>query len=325
MRSSTMRAAGALFPLIAAGMAPAAMAQSFPDKPVRVMVAFPPGGLVDTYARVLQPRLAEAFGQQVVVENRGGAGGTLAEATMAKTAPDGYTVMMSGDSVPSSPHLYKGLSYDLFRDLLPVSMLARVPLTLVVHPSVPANNAAEFAAWARSRPGQVTYGSPGTGTSNQFAAELFKQVAKFEMTHVPYKGGGQVMIDLVGGQIQASFSSVVIAQQQVKGGKLKAIGVASDRRSALLPDAPTFIEAGYKDFIYGSWSGLFVPAGTPAPVVSRLHSDFAKALRAPDVEARLRDLGTEAVASTPAEFAPFLRAEHDKLGRLIRELNIAVN
>ena len=320
-----LRAVAAIIPLYLATAVPSAHAQSFPDKPVRVMVAFPPGGLVDTYARTLQPRLAEAFGQQVVIENRGGAGGTLAEATLAKTAPDGYTVMMSGDSIPSNPHLYKGLSYDLFRDLLPVSMLARVPLTLVVHPSVPASNAAEFAAWARTRPGQVTYGSPGTGTSNQFTAELFKQAAKFEMTHVPYKGGGQVMTDLVGGQITASFTSVFIAQQQVKGGKLKSIGVASERRSALLPEAPTFIEAGYKDFVYGSWSGLFVPAGTPQAVVNRLHADFVKALRAPDVEGRLRDLGTEAVASPPAEFAAFLRAEHDKLGRLIRDLNITVN
>jgi tripartite-type tricarboxylate transporter receptor subunit TctC len=302
-----------------------ASAQGYPDKPVRVLVPFAPGGLVDTYARTLQPKVAEALGQQVIIENRGGAGGTLAEAQLAKSPADGYTVMMSGDSVPSNPHLYKGLAYDLFRDLAPVSLLARVPLALVVNANVPANNAQEFAVWARTRPGQLSYGSPGTGTSNHFATEIFKGLARIDMVHVPYKGGGPAMIDLIGGQVQAMFTSVFLAAPQVKAGKIKAVGVSSERRSALLPESPTFVESGFPGFVTGSWSGLFAPAGTPATVIARLHADFSRAMRTAEVEARFRELGTEAVAMPPAEFAAFLRVEHDKLGRLIRELNVTVN
>jgi tripartite-type tricarboxylate transporter receptor subunit TctC len=307
-------------------LGPAALhaAQPFPDKAVRLVVPFAPGGLVDTFARTLQPRLSEALGQQAIIENRGGAGGTIAEALVARAAPDGYTVLFAGDAISSNPHLYSGLSYDLFRDLAPVSLLTRVPMTLVVPAGLPVTTAQEFVAYARARPNQLSYASPGSGVS-YFAAEMFKGMAGIELTHVPYKGGGPAMIDLVSGQVHALITSVFVVAAQVKAGKIKALAVASERRSALLPQTPTFAEAGYPDFNVASWSGLFVPAGTPAPIVQRLHGDFAKALRSPDVEGRLQELGAEAVVSSPAEFAAMVKREYDTFGKLIRELKITVN
>jgi tripartite-type tricarboxylate transporter receptor subunit TctC len=303
----------------------AAQAQAFPARPVRILVPFAPGGLVDTYARALQPKLAEGLGQPVVIENRAGAGGTLAEAALAKSAPDGYTVMMSGDSVPANPHLYGSLGYDLFRDLLPVSQLAQVPLALVTPAALAPATLEEFVRFVRGRPGGVTYASPGTGTSNHFAAELFRARAGLEFVHVPYKGGGPAMTDLVAGQVQALFTSVFLAAPQVKAGKIKALAVGGTRRSALLPDVPTFAEAGFAGFRAASWSGLFAPAGTPAPIVQRLHAEFVAALRSPEVENRFRELGTEVIGSGPADFAAVLRREHDELGKLIRDLRITVN
>ena len=299
-------------------------AQGYPSKPIRLIVPFSAGGLIDTMARAIQPKLAEALGQQVVIENRGGAGGTLAEAQVAKSPPDGYTALFAGDAVAFNPHLYSGLPYDLFRDLTPVSQIAIVPLALVVPANLPAGTAQEFVAYVRARPGKLSYASPGSGVS-MFAAEIFKDAARIDLTSVPYKGGGPALIDVVGGQVHALFTSVFLVAPQVKSGKLKAIAVASERRSPLLPETPTFAEAGYPGFVAGSWSGLLVPAGTPQPVVQRLHTDFAKALHSPEVEARFRELGTEAIGSSPAQFSALLKREHETYGRLIRKLKITVN
>ena len=299
-------------------------AQTYPDRPLRLIVAFAAGGLTDTLARTLQPRLVEGIGQQLIIENRGGAGGTLAEAQLAKAAPDGYTLLMSVDSVPANPHLYRNLSYDMFRDLAPVSMLAAVPLVLVVHPSVPAATPQEFVAYARS--GQkLNYGSPGTGTSNHLNMEYFRSTAGFDMTHVPYKGGGPAMADLLGGQVQALLISVTLSAPHIRSGKLRALGVAAERRSPMLPQVPTFAEGGYPSVRAETWNGLFVPAGTPATIVQRLHAEFARAIRAPEVEARFRDLGAETVMNSPAEFAAQLRSEHERLGKLIRERKISAD
>lgn len=300
-------------------------AQTWPDKPLRLIVAFAPGGLIDTFARTLQPRLVEGLGQPVIIENRGGAGGTLAESMLAKSAPDGYTMMVSADSPPANPHLFRNLNYDFFRDLAPVSMLARVPFALVVHPSVPANSLAEFVAYVRSRQGQFSYASPGTGTGNHLFMELLKGLAGIEMTHVPYKGGGPAMNDLIGGQVQASLISITLAAPQVRSGKVRAVGMTSEKRAPLLPQVQTFVEAGYSDFTPHTWCGLFVPAGTPPAIVQRLHAEFAKAVRAPEVQARFQNLGAETVMNSPAEFTAFLRAETERLGALIREHKIAVD
>lgn len=299
-----------------------ASAQTWPEKPVRLVVAFAPGGLIDTFARTLQPRLVEGLGQPLIIENRGGAGGTLAESVVAKSAPDGYTVLVSADSPPANPHLFRNLNYDFFRDLAPVSMLARVPFVLVVHPSVPANSLAELVAYVRSRQGQFSYASPGTGTGNHLFMELFKSLAGIEMIHVPYKGGGPAMSDLIGGQVQASLISITLAAPQVRSGKVRAVGITSEKRAALLPQVQTFVEAGYRDFTPHTWCGLFVPAATPAAVVQRLNAEFAKAVRAPEVQTRFRELGAETVMNSPPEFAAFLRAETERLGNLIRERKI---
>ena len=317
-----MAAALAATALTAAGPAGA---QTWPDKPVRIIVAFVPGGLIDTFARTLQPRLAEGLGQPVIIENRGGAGGTLAESMLAKSAPDGYSMMVSADSPPANPHLFRNLNYDFFRDLLPVSMLTRVPFALIVHPSVPANSLAEFVAYVRSRQGQFSYASPGTGTGNHLFMELFKGRAGIEMTHVPYKGGGPAMNDLIGGQVQASLISITLAAPQVRAGKVRAVGVTSEKRAPLLPQVQTFVEAGYGDFTPHTGCGLFVPAGTPTAIVQRLHAEFAKAVRAPEVQARFQDLGAETVMNSPAEFTAFLRSETERLGALIRERKIAAD
>jgi tripartite-type tricarboxylate transporter receptor subunit TctC len=302
-----------------------ASAQTWPDKPVRLIVAFAPGGLIDTFARTLQPRLAEGLGQPLIIENRGGAGGTLAESMVAKSAPDGYTVLVSADSPPANPHLFRNLNYDFFRDLVPVSMIARVPFALVVHPSVPANSLAEFVAYVRSRQGQFSYASPGTGTGNHLFMELLKGMAGMEMTHIPYKGGGPAMNDLIGGQVQASLISITLAAPQVRSGKVRAVGMASEKRAPLLPQVQTFVEAGYRDFMPHTWCGLFVPAGTPAAIVQRLYAEFAKAVRAPEVQTRFQELGAETIMNSPAEFAAFLRTESERLGNLIRERKIAAD
>jgi tripartite-type tricarboxylate transporter receptor subunit TctC len=207
---------------------------------------------------------------------------------------------------------------------VPVSLIARVPLTLVVPAGLPVNTAQEFAAYARARPGKLSYASPGSGVS-YFAAEIFKGIAGIDMTHVPYKGGGPAMIDLVSGQVQGLFTSVFVVAPQVKAGKIKALAVASEHRSPLLPQTPTFAESGYPDFLVASWAGLFVPTGAPAPVVRRLHADFAKALRSPEVEARFQELGAEAVGSAPEELAVLVKREYETFGKLIRELKITAN
>jgi len=304
---------------------PSATAQVWPDKPVRMIVAFTPGGLVDTIGRTLQPRLAEGLGQPVLVENHGGAGGTIAEGMLAKARPDGYTILITADNPPANPHLYRDLSYDFFRDLLPVTMLVRVPLVLVVNPSVPVASLADFVSYARARQGKFAYASPGSGTSNHLSMEVLQRVAGINPTHVPYKGGAQALADVIGGQVPCTLISITLAAPQVRSGRLKAVAVTGDKRTPLLPQVPTFAEGGYLDFPQGSWSGLFVPAGTPAALVERLYGETAKAIRAHDVQDRLQELGAETVMSSPTQFAAFLHAESARIGELVRENKITAD
>jgi len=311
--------------LLAFSIVDEAVAQSWPEKPVRLVVAFAPGGLIDAFARTVQSRVAEGLGQPVLIENRGGAGGTLAESVVAKSPPDGYTLLLSADSPPANPHLFHNLNYDFFRDLAPVSMLARVPFALVVHPSVPASSISEFIAYVRSRQGKFTYASPGSGTGNHLFMELLKTVAGIEMTHVPYKGGGPAMNDVVGGQVQATLISVTLAAPQARSGKVRALGVTSPKRVPMLAQVQTFVEAGFPDFTPHTWSGLFVPAGTAPAIVQRLHAEFGKAARTPQVKTRFDELGAEIVMNSPQDFAAFLRTENDRLGKLIRERGISAD
>ena len=304
--------------------APSSFAEDWPAKPIRIIVSFAPGGLTDTIARALAPALQQGFGQPIVIDNRPGAGGTVAEGVLAKAAPDGYTLLLSADSVPANPHLIASLPYDTFKDLQPVSLLARIPLVFLVNNSVPAATVQEFVTYAKKN-NNVSYASPGIGTSNHLYFEVFKDMTGLELPHLPYKGGGPAMTDLVGGHVQAMLISSTLAVPQVNAGKARALAVTSEKRLAQLPDVPTFAEAGYPDFKPQQWTGLFVPAGTPPAVVARISSEFAKALNSPEVIARLRDLNAEPVMSTQPEFAAYLRREYDTLGKLIQARGIKAN
>ncbi len=299
-----------------------AQAQDWPSKPIRILVSFAPGGLTDQIGRVLSPKLQEAFGQPVVIENKPGAGGTLAEGTLAKSAPDGYTLLLSADSVPANPHLMTRLPYDPGKDLLPVSMLAQIPLVLLVGKDMPVSNLKEFIAYAKGAGAKGSYGSPGVGTSNHLYFEVFKELAGLELPHVAYKGGGPAMTDLMGGHIHALLISSTLAVPQVTGGKVKAIAVTSEKRLAQLPNVSTFAEAGFANFKPQQWTGLFLPANTPSTVVARIHSEFTKVLKSPEVVARLQELNAEPVMNSQAEFTAFLRAEGLTLGKLIKDRGI---
>ncbi|MDB5899828.1 MAG: tripartite tricarboxylate transporter substrate binding protein [Ramlibacter sp.] len=302
--------------------APAAFAQAYPSKPIKLIVSFAPGGLTDVIARAMQQKLAEGFGQPVIIENRPGAGGTLAEAQLARSPADGYTLLMTADSVPANPHLIPNLTYDMHKDLLPVSILVRNPLVLLVNNSVPANTLKEFVDYARTNGGKISYASPGIGTSNHLYFEVFKDLAHIDLPHVGYKGGGPAMTDLMGGHVQAILISSTLATPQVTAGKVRALAVTGEKRFAQLPNVPTFAEAGFPDFKPQQWNGLFVPAGTPPAVVSRISTVFANAMKSPEVVARLHELGAEPVMSTQAELASLLRRDYEVLGKLIRDRNI---
>ena len=308
--------------LACAFTAPATWAQEWPNRPIRLIVSFAPGGLTDLVARALQPRLSEGFGQPVIIENRPGAGGTVAEGLLARAAPDGYTMMLTADGVPANPHLMRNLPYDTFKDLMPVGMLVRIPLVLLVSSAVPSSTVKDFVSYAHANVGKISYASPGVGTSNHLYVEVFKDMTNVEMPHVAYKGGGPAMTDLIGGHVQAMLISSTLAVPQVAGGKVKALAVTSEKRLTQMPNVQTFAEAGYPDFKPQTWSGLFLPSGTPPAVVNRISTEFAQAMKSPEVLARLRELGAEPVMSSPADFTSLLRKDHEALGKLIRSRNI---
>jgi tripartite-type tricarboxylate transporter receptor subunit TctC len=302
--------------------APFAFAQDWPAKPIHLIVSFAPGGLTDLIARAMQPKLTEGLGQTVIIDNRPGAGGTVAEGLLARSAPDGYTIMLTADSVPANPHLVANLPYDTLKDLVPVSLLVRIPLVLLVHPAVPATTVKEFVEYARANNGKISYASPGIGTSNHLYFEVFKDLTHLEMPHIAYKGGGPAMTDLLGGHVPVMLISATLAAPQVAAGKVRALAVTSEKRSPLMPNVPTFAESGYPDFHPQQWTGLFVPAGTPPAVVARLTSAFASALKSPDVLARLTELRAEPVMSSQAEFTSLIHRDYEVLGKLIRDRNI---
>jgi tripartite-type tricarboxylate transporter receptor subunit TctC len=302
--------------------APFAFAQEWPAKPVHLIVSFAPGGLTDLIARATQPKLVEGLGQPVIIDNRPGAGGTVAEGLLARSAPDGYTIMLTADSVPANPHLIAGLPYDTLKDLVPVSLLVRIPLVLLVNPSVPATTVKEFVDYARANNGKISYASPGIGTSNHLYFEVFKDMTHLDMPHIAYKGGGPAMADLLGNHVPVMLISATLATPQVAAGKVRALAVTSEKRSPTMPNVPTFAEAGYPDFHPQQWTGLFVPAGTPPAVIARLTNEFANALKSPDVLARLTELRAEPVMSSQAEFTSLIRKDYDVLGKLIRDRNI---
>ena len=298
------------------------VAQTWPARPVRLIVPFAPGGSNDIIARLVGQKLGERLGAQFIVDNRPGASGIVGTEAAAKSVPDGYTVLMMSLTLAVNPSLYAKLPYDTEKDLLPVSLVASAPLMLVVHPSIPAQTVPEFLAYARANPDKLNFGSGGAGTTPHLAGEMVKSLAGLKVTHVPYKGGGPALADLVGGQIQFMLENIPSTLPHVKAGRLRPLAVTGAKRSPLVPDLPTLDEAGLKGFEIVGWNGLFVPTGTPPPVVARLHAETVKVLALPDMRERLATLGADGVGSSPDEFAAFVRAELRKWAKVVRDANI---
>lgn len=311
--------AGAL--LVCAGAA----AQSFPTKPIRVVVPFPPGGGTDIVARAVSPKMSEVLGQPVIIENRAGAGGNIGTDVVAKSAPDGYTLLVASASTAINTTLMKNITWDFKRDFAPVALLVLNQHLLAAHPSVPANSVQELIALAKAKPGQVTFASYGNGSSAHLTGELFKMMAGIDLLHVPYKGAAPAVNDLVGGQVNVMFADVAALLPHVNSGKLKALAIASAKRFEGLPDVPTVAESGVPGFEAGGFLGLVAPAGTPRDVVARLNEAANQALAVPEVHARLIALASIPMAGTPEQFGQRIGVEIDKWARVIREAHVTVN
>ena len=308
--------------LMAAFCAPPLHAQDYPTKPIRMIVPYPPAGGTDIVARTIAEPLAKELGQPIIVDNRGGAAGNIGTDLAAKSAPDGYTILFTLSSHTINPKLYDKLPFDVEKDFIPISLAAYIPQILVAHPSVPANNIKELIALAKSQPGKLNYASVGTGSPGHIAGELFKLKTGIDMVHVPYKGGGPAVTDTLGGQVQLLFVSMPAALQYVKAGRLRALAVTSDKRSAAAPDIPTIAESGVPDCVVNSWYGALVPAKTSPTVVSKLQASFARVLQMAEVKERLFAQGAEATFSTSAEFDRLIRDELKQWEFVIREARI---
>jgi tripartite-type tricarboxylate transporter receptor subunit TctC len=312
-----------LIALAALLAATSVMAQSYPSKPIRMIVPWPAGGTVDGVARVIGPKLADGLGQPVVVENKAGAGGSIGEAEAAKAPADGHTVLLVFDTHAVNHLLYKNLGYDPFRSFEHVSLLVTSPQALVAASNFAPSSVAQLVAYAKANPGRVTYATVGAGSSNHLNALLLSERAGLDMVHVPYKGGAPMMIDLVGGQVNVMFVSAPQAIPQVKAGRIKALAIGSAKRIAQLPDTPTVAET-LPGFAAQSWVGMLVPAGAPKAAVERLHAQTVEALADAAVRGKLQAQGFDVVGGTPAEFLAFARAESDKWAKVIREHGIRV-
>jgi tripartite-type tricarboxylate transporter receptor subunit TctC len=296
-----------------------AQAQTYPSRPVRLIVPFPVGSTPDIVARTLGQKLAEAWGQPVVVENKPGAGGNIGTAEAARAVRDGYTLLIgSNGPIAVNPALYKDLPYSPAKDLKPISLLAAAPQVLVVHPSVPASDLKKFVEYARANPDKLSYGSVGAGSASHLTMELLKSQAKIALVHVPYKGFPPAVQDLLSGQIQATFAIVPAVLPQIRAGKLKALAVTSEKRTALAPDIPTVSEQGLPQFDATAWQGLLCPAGTPPDTIERISRETQKAMHAADLRELLGKQGFEVIGSTPQEFAAFIRAESAKWGAVVK-------
>ncbi len=310
--------AGLLFATAAAEVT----AAEYPTKPIRLVVPYPAGGPVDITARTVGPKLTEALGQSIVIDNRGGAGGILGSDIVAKSAPDGYTLLLCTTANAINASLIPKLPYDMVKDFAPVTLVAIITSIVVVHPSVPARSVQELIALAKAKPGQLSYASTGNGTPTHFAAELFKSMAGLDIVHIPYKGAAPAVVDLLSGQVHLSFISAPGVVPHVKSGRLRALAVTNAKRSALLPELPTVSESGLPGYESEGWHGLFVPAKTPRPVIERLYREFANVLRAPETHSRLVGVGTEPVGMPPDEFAVKLKAEIAKWGKVVKTAGI---
>ena len=324
MKPSNMRRA--LLCCALAGVAAIAGAQEYPNKPIRIIVPFAPGGLADTSARAVAEKLGARLGQSVVVENRAGASGNIGMQAVSQAAPDGYTLVLGFDgTVVINPHIFSKPGFDSLADFAPVTKLGDATLLLVAHPSVPAKNIRELIDMEKAKPGSLSYGTSGTGGTPHMVGELLNQRMGTKLVHVPYKGGGQAVIDVVGGQIPLVFTAVASAQQHVKSGKLNGIGVTSARRSSSLPEVPTFAEGGLTDFVVDSWVGILAPARTPKPIVDRLQRELAEVLRDPEVRSRYATLGIEPVGNTPEQFGAQIRADLVRWEKVVKQAGIKID
>lgn len=317
------RFAGAALLAIASAVPALAPAQSYPSRPIKMVVPFAAGGSVDVLGRVIADKVSLALGQPVVADNRIGANGTIAHQMVASAPPDGYTIGMSGTSpLVLAPHQYKSLPYDSRRDFTYLACAGTTPFVLDVNPALPVKNVRELVAYAKANPGKLNFGSAGLGNSAHLSAELFKQVTGIDMVHVPYKGNALAMADLVSGQIQVLFDPVQTSLPQIRAGKVRPLAVTSKTRFAELPDLPTVAESGYPNYEFVVWYAFIAPAATPAPVVARLNSEINKVLRDPEVKARFAALGANLTESTPGECANFVRSEYAQWGKLFTDLGI---
>jgi tripartite-type tricarboxylate transporter receptor subunit TctC len=317
-----IRAAAAI---AAASLALAAQAQGYPTRPVKIIVPFAPGGFTDVVARILQTQLGAALGQPIVIENKPGAGSTIGTAEVANAKPDGYTLAMVSTTHVITPSIYRKMPYDALKDFAPVMKLGEGPYVLVVHPSLPARNVRELVALARADPGKIDYASSGNGSSQHLVGALFGQMAGVTLNHVPYKGSGQAMQDLVGGQVKVSFVGAPNAVPYIANGKLRALGVTTRTRSADLPDIPTIHEAGVAGYDATLWLGLLAPPGTPADVLARLREGVTKSLSTPEARKLVNSAGVDVALSGPEEFAALMKSELERWGRVVKETGATVN
>lgn len=302
----------------------AAQPQGYPARPIRVVVPFPPGGAADNIARVIAPKLTQALGQQVVIDNRGGAAGIIGAEVVAKSAPDGHTLLDAASSQAVNAVLQK-LSFDTLRDFAPITMLMLSPNFLIAHPSLPIRTVPDLIRLAKAHPGQITFASAGVGSAPHMAGELFKSLARVDLVHVPYKGGGPVFVDLIGGYVQLSFLNIASSLVHVRAGKVRGIAVTSSRRSRSAPEFPTIAESGVPGYEIYEWNALFAPAGTPPEIIARLNAEIIKIMAAPDVQERLFQLGAEAVTSTPEQLGDHIRREIAKWGKVVKDMGIKAN
>ena len=298
------------------------LSESFPQRPVRWIAPFPPGGAADIVSRLIGQKLTEAWGQQIVVDNRPGAGGNVGTEIAARAAPDGYTVVLVPATFTTYPSLTKKPAYDPLKDFTPITLVSSSPTILVVNPSLPVKNVQDLIALARAKPGELNYASSGIGASAHMAAELFKSMTKTNIVHVPYKGQPPALLDLMSGRVQIMFPNIPVALPHIKSGRLRALAVSTAKRSALFPELPTIAESGLPGFEVLQWSGLMAPAGTAKGIVAKYQRDIAKTLKLPDVRQSLKSQGFEAVGNTPAEFSDYIRAEIRKWAKVIREAGI---
>ena len=307
-------------------LAPIVAAQTWPTKPIKFVVPYPPGGPLDSVARLTGQKVSERLHQPVIIENKPGAGGNIGADFVAKSPADGYTILMGAVATHAiNPALYKHMPYDANKDFAPITLLVSTPNVLVLNPMVKANNVKELIALAKAEPGKLNFGSGSSGSAGHLAGELFKTMANVEMTHVPYKGGAPAMQDLLSGQVQLMFDNLANSMPQIKAGKLRALAVTTATRSAFAPDLPTIAESALPGFDISTWFGIFAPAGTPNSVVLKLNEEFVRAIKLPDIKEKLDAMGAEAVGGSPEEFAVYVRSEAAKYAEVIRRSGARVD